>query len=239
MHLTPQQLDEYRRDGVLQLGRVLEPSVVAEAIAHLEDLRRRNVMDSPTVEPDRKSYRLLNTCSHDPWFKTLVATPAILDYAESALGTGVQHFQDNIFYKPARDGSSTSWHQDNIWWKSNPPNMLTIWIALDDVDLSNGAVQYIRGSHSHLIDPKLPFKDVNGKTYSVLAPEQVDQGKTVSFTVPAGHAVMHHCLTIHGAPPNRSDRTRRAYTIHLAQPGILKLDPKASPILRGPGAKPA
>jgi ectoine hydroxylase-related dioxygenase (phytanoyl-CoA dioxygenase family) len=111
--------------------------------------------------------------------------------------------------------------------------MLTIWIALDDADATNGAVRYVAGSHSHLVEPLLPIDDVNGMKYKVLAPDQVEVSRAITFSVPAGHAVMHHCLTIHGAPANHSPRPRRGYTVHLLQPGVLKLDPKQHPILRG------
>ena len=111
--------------------------------------------------------------------------------------------------------------------------MLTIWIALDDVDVANGAVHYVPGSHSHLIDPTMVINDTNGMTYKLLAPEQVDKLQAVSFDVPAGHAVMHHCLTVHGAPPNKSDRPRRGYTVHLAQAGVMPLDEAQHPMLRG------
>ena len=233
MGLTSQQVETYRRDGVLPLGRILEPAVVKDACAHLEALRNKNLMDNPGSGTELKTYRLLNTSTHDAWFQCIINHPTVLDAAVAILGPNVQYFQDNVFYKPARDGAPTFWHQDNIWWHSNPPNMLTIWIALDDVDSTNGAVEYVPGSHSHLIDPQLPINDVNGSSYKVLAPEQVDMKKVVSFKVPAGHAVMHHCLTIHGAPANASDRPRRGYTVHLAQPGVLQLDPVKNPILRG------
>lgn len=233
MKLSPEQIATYRRDGVLPLGRVLEPSLVTEAQDRLETLRRQNLMDNPGTDPNRKMYRLLNTTTKDPWFQCIVRHPSVLDAAESGLGPNIQYFQDNVFYKPPRDGAPTHWHQDNIWWNAEPPHMLTIWIALDDVDASNGAVQYVPGSHTHLIDPQLPINDSNGMQYKVLAPEQVDPAKAVSFKVPAGHAVMHHCLTIHGAPPNTSDRPRRGYTVHLAQAGVLELDPATHPMLRG------
>jgi hypothetical protein len=236
MGLSAQQVETFRRDGVLPLGRVLEPAVVKEAVAHLEALRAKNLMDSPTAEPDRKSYRLLNTSSKDPWFQCIINNKTMLDCVESVLGPNIQYFQDNVFYKPARDGSSTGWHQDNIWWHADPPNMLTVWIALDDVDLSNGGVQYIPGSNAHLIEPEMPVKDINGLEYKTLSPEQIakiDPKKAVSFNVPAGHAVMHHCITLHGAPPNSSDRPRRGYTVHLAQVGCVKLDPADHPVLRG------
>ena len=49
--------------------------------------------------------------------------------------------------------------------------MSWIWIALDDADDSNGAVQYVPGSQSHLRPHTLPISDVNGAKYLVLALE--------------------------------------------------------------------
>ncbi|MCE9616086.1 MAG: phytanoyl-CoA dioxygenase family protein [Lentisphaerae bacterium] len=233
MHLTRAQCEAYRRDGVLPLGRVIDETTVAVAREHLEALRQRNLMDNPSRDPERRSFRLLLVSSHDAWFKQIVSAPAVLDAAESVLGPNVQYFQDNVFYKPARDGAETAWHQDNLWWHANPPHMLTIWVALDDVDASNGGVQYIPGSHTVLIPGTQAVNDPKHGTYHMLAPEQVEVRRAVSFVVPAGHAVMHHCLTIHGAPPNNADRPRRGYTIHLQQAGLLKQDPKDAPLLRG------
>ena len=235
MKLTTEQVAAYRRDGVLPLGRVLEPALVEQARQHLETLRQENLMDMPVDRRDRKMYRLLNTSSKDPWFDCIIRHPAVLDAAESVLDGNVQFFQDNVFYKPARDGSETAWHQDNIWWHADPPNMATIWIALDDVDPSNGGVRYVPGSHATLIEPEQPHKDVSGYEYKIMSERQlaeIDQMKFVTFNVPAGHAVMHHCLTLHGAPANTSDRPRRGYTVHLAQTGCVKLDPATHPILR-------
>ncbi|MCG3146676.1 MAG: Ectoine dioxygenase [Verrucomicrobiae bacterium] len=236
MPLSPQQVATYHRDGVLPLGRVIEPVLVEEARTHLEALRAKNLMDNPSAGTARRTFRMLDTRKRDPWFQTIFTHPAVLDAAEAVLGPDIQLFQDNIFYKPARDGDATAWHQDNIWWQANPPNMLTIWIALDDVDASNGAVQYIPGSQTNLIEPETPVQDVNGLQYKALSPaqiKQIEQQQSVTFVVPAGHAVMHHCQTLHGAPPNNSDRLRRGYTVHLAQTGVVKLDPSTNPVLRG------
>ncbi len=233
MHLAETQIETYRRDGVLPLGRVLDDACVAEAREHLEALRARDLMDNPSTNPARRSFRLLNVSSHDPWFQRIVTAPAVLDAAESVLGPNIQAYQDNVFYKPARDGAETAWHQDNLWWHADPPDMLTIWIALDDVDATNGAVRYIPGSHTALIPGTQEVNDPKHGRYHMLAPEQVDADKAVSFVLQAGEAVMHHCLTIHGAPCNLGDRPRRGFTVHLQRAGLLKQDPAQVPVLRG------
>jgi ectoine hydroxylase-related dioxygenase (phytanoyl-CoA dioxygenase family) len=37
----------------------------------------------------------------------------------------------------------------------------------------------------------------------------------VQMDIPKGHLSFHHCRTYHGSGPNRSDRPRRAISLHL------------------------
>ena len=49
---------------------------------------------------------------------------------------------DQIFLKPARNGLGTSWHQDNAYFNiENPLKGLAAWIAIDDANSRNGAMQ--------------------------------------------------------------------------------------------------
>lgn len=233
MHLSATQLAAWNRDGVLPLGRVLSDAQLAEVREHLDQLMAQDKLDKPESEPGRFTYRRLNVCQFDPWFNAIVRLDAVIDPAESALGPDIQYYQDNIFYKPASVGGATPFHQDNIWWHADPPAMLTIWIALDDVDSTNGGVEYSRGSHSGLMEHTFPINDPNGAKYNVLDPARVSRETLVTYNLPAGHAVMHHCLTIHGAPANVSPRTRRAYTVSLMRAGLFGEHGKGNPLLRG------
>lgn len=236
MHLTTEQVETYRRDGVIAVGRVLDNEQLTTARSRLDQMREQELLDKPETDRGRYVLRRLDVSRGDPWFGSLVRSAAVLDVAESLLGPNLQYYQDNIFYKPASVGGPTPWHQDNIWWRSDPPNMLTVWIALDDVDAANGAVEYVRGSHSHLMDHTMPVTDPNGSTYNLIDPQRVGPElleRVVSFVVPAGHAVIHHCLTIHSSPANASPRERRAYTVTLMEAGLTSRDTNQFPLLRG------
>ncbi|MCE9590823.1 MAG: phytanoyl-CoA dioxygenase family protein [Planctomycetes bacterium] len=240
--LSREQVEAFRADGVLPLGRVLTPEQVEESRKRLEDLIARDLLDKPGTEPGRYAFRRLNVSKVEPWFGTLARLDTVLDAAESVLGPDIQYFQDNIFYKPASVGASTPWHQDNIWWHADPPDMLTIWIALDDADAGNGAVEYVRGSNvAGLIDHTVPVNDPMGITYNVIDPARVGRDKLVSYVLKPGEAVMHHCLTIHGSPVNSSNRPRRGFTVHLMRAGLSSRDLEQFPMLRGrmPEAVPA
>ncbi|MCX5659985.1 MAG: phytanoyl-CoA dioxygenase family protein [Planctomycetota bacterium] len=233
MRYTAQQIATYQRDGVLPLGKVLTDAQIQGAREHIETLIAENKVDRPESAPGKHAIRRLEVSQHDPWFMGIVRSDAIVDAGEAAIGPNVQMFQDNIFYKPASVGGSTPFHQDNIWWNVNPPAIMTIWIALDEVDETNGPVQYVRGSNTHLRDHTLPVNDPCGAKYNVIDPATIDRSKIVTFKLQPGEAVMHHCLTIHGAPENQSPRPRRAYTVHLMQAGLSPRELDKYPLLRG------
>lgn len=233
MRYTPQQIEDYRRDGVLFLGKVLTDAQVQGARDHIAQLIAGDKVDRPSSGKGQHLIRRLDASEHDPWFRELITAEVFGDIGEAALGPDVQHFQDNVFYKPASVGAPTPWHQDNIWWHGDPPELATVWIALDPVNGDNGAVQYVRGSHSRLIDHTLPVQDPGGFSYNVIDPKAVDQSRLISFTLAPGEGVLHHCLTIHGAPANVSSLPRRGYTVHLMRTGLLRRDPVKNPVLRG------
>lgn len=233
MRYTAQQAAAYQRDGVLPLGKVLTDEQIKGAREQIERLIAESKVDRPESKPGMHTIRRLEVSQFEPWFRQIVSSDPIVDAGELAVGPNVQMFQDNIFYKPASVGGATPWHQDNIWWNVNPPKIMTIWVALDEVDETNGPVQYVRGSHTHLREHTLPVNDPCGAKYNVIDPATIDKSKLVSFHLAPGEAVMHHCLTIHGSTENLSPKPRRAYTVHLMQAGLSPRDLAAYPLLRG------
>ena len=228
MYLNEDQLMTFREQGVLPLGRVLSEEEVEAGRAHLQTLI--NSEHVAVSGEDGRHLRVMRPSQLDAWFRDLLHHPGVLDATESVLGPNVQYHLDQIHYKPAREGGSGPWHHDNAYWRSDPPEMLTIWIALDDATLETGVLKYVAGSHHSLIEPRQDA-DSEDTNYN-LDEEQFDTSKVVSWTVPAGHAVMHHCLTVHGTGPNRGDRERGAVTIHLARAQARSGDFERYPLLR-------
>ena len=78
--------------------------------------------------------------------------PAIVDRIAALLGPNLDCFGTKFFPKLA-GGTSTHWHQDNFYFKLSPPNCLTVWMALDPIDGSNGLLNYVPGSHLEGVQP--------------------------------------------------------------------------------------
>ena len=45
------------------------------------------------------------------------------------------------------DSFPPEFHQDYTYWQCVTPDLITIWIPLDDVTIDNGCLQYIPKSH--------------------------------------------------------------------------------------------
>jgi len=134
----------------------------------------------------------------------------------------VRLWHDQMLYKPgqAASGKSASgnvgWHQDHGYWRCAPPDLITAWVALVDVDENNGCMQCVPGSHKWgLLDESDFFNtDLDGMKQKISALS----GKpfeSVPCRLRAGEVSFHHCLTIHGSGPNLTDLPRRSLVLHL------------------------
>jgi phytanoyl-CoA hydroxylase len=120
---------------------------------------------------------------------------------------------DQVFMKPPQIGSAKPYHQDNAYFLCHPDDdVITAWIALDDVDEENGCLRYINGSHRGGIVPHIP---VPGEPHNKAPAEKdIDLTRQASACVKKGGVVFHHGTTLHTSHRNRSKRWRRAYATH-------------------------
>jgi ectoine hydroxylase-related dioxygenase (phytanoyl-CoA dioxygenase family) len=90
------------------------------------------------------------------------------------------------------------------------------WVALDDVDESNGCMSMVPGSHlwgnAMPVLSKLPTLDALPAEY------EGHSVKTQFCPVKKGEVHFHHALTWHSSPANTSDRPRRAIAYHYMPP---------------------
>tara|TARA_B100000809_G_scaffold13504_1_gene12319 strand:- start:3595 stop:4365 length:771 start_codon:yes stop_codon:yes gene_type:complete len=126
---------------------------------------------------------------------------------------------DQMFMKPPRFGSAKPYHQDNAYFLCHPDDeVITAWIALDDVDEFNGCLRYISGSHRGPILEHLP---IPGEPYNTTpATEQIDLTQEAPACVKKGGVVFHHSKTLHTSHRNESDKWRRAYASHWGSAAV-------------------
>ncbi len=98
------------------------------------------------------------------------------------------------------------WHQDGAFWRIEPVEVVTLWLALTHSTLENECLKVVPGSH------KMKLLDVVEATEDAVFPNQIP-----------------------GSAPNRSDIWRRGLTIRYIPTSTKILNPNAaSPfLLRG------
>ena len=122
---------------------------------------------------------------------------------------GIRIWHDQALIKPPF-GNPTAWHLDNPYWSFSSRDAISIWVALDDVTLANGALFYIPGSHKTARFENVGIGEKQADLFKVY-PEW-RQVETVGCPCPAGSAVFHNGLTAHGAGANMTNKPRRAMT---------------------------
>jgi ectoine hydroxylase-related dioxygenase (phytanoyl-CoA dioxygenase family) len=207
-----QTLHDYEQDGVALIRGLFTSSQLADIRAELDRYVRDDLAAKPadarTLEADGKTVRnLWRLEQHDPALVPMVARPEIVALASRLVQSDPLLCGVETFNKPARIGSGVPHHQDNAYFCQTPPDMLTIWIAMDPVTLENGPVYYVRGSHKLGMLPTKP-SGVKGNSIGLAEPPATPLSAQFCGLLEPGDALIHHCETIHHSAPNTSDHSR-------------------------------
>jgi ectoine hydroxylase-related dioxygenase (phytanoyl-CoA dioxygenase family) len=203
---------DYERDGFVVVRNFLSAGEVAAVRAELDRYIREDLPGLPpgaaTFEADGRTVRnLWRIEQYNPALRALAERAdlrrliAELVHGEPVLA-GVETFN-----KPARIGSGVPYHQDNAYFCQAPPDMLTVWIAIDPVTPENGPVYYVQGSHLGGVLPTKP-SGVRGNSIGLAEPPPVPLAEQFRALLASGDATIHHCNTIHHSAPNPTEHAR-------------------------------
>ncbi len=207
-----QVVQNYQRDGVIQIRKFFSQEQVAEIQAEVEryicdDLDSKPA-DACTWEADGTTVRnLWRLEQHNDYFRKLADRPEITDLVAKLVQGKPVLMGVETFNKPAHIGSGVPYHQDNAYFCQSPPDVLTVWVAIDRVTVENGAVYYVFGSHK---TGMLPTKQsgVQGNSIGMAKPPATPESEQFCATLDPGDLTIHHCQTIHHSGPNRTDNSR-------------------------------
>lgn len=141
----------------------------------------------------------------------------------AALGGDAYFYSETFVCKAPRNEHGWIWHQDSSYLDyvgcgHYPPN-LSVWVALDDMTTTNGALRV------------LPFSVLEVRrvvphdfTLPWTSDDVVDFGghEGLLLTVPAGSLVVMDGALPHASDVNHSDRPRRAILIQYSRQPVLK-----------------
>ena len=176
---------------------------------------------------------LMNLWRHDARFLDIGIDPGLARKAKALLGAEeVLLFEDNVIVKLPRT-KYLPWHQDFSYWPLAEPRAVTFWIALDDIDATNGAMEVSPGTNA--LGPRLPVAFGNEQPFmveewpGVPAVPRDPRGlghPVVTYKLRAGECGIHDALVWHGSTANTSDRTRYALVLRYVASGTIWLGPR-------------
>ncbi len=223
--LTREQLQTFEQRGFVVIDDMLSADeldrygvAVDAAVAKRSRWDKRPLKERSRYE---QSFRqCINLWEDAPDVRPFTFHPRIGEVAAALLhADAVRIWHDQALYKESQ-GRETDPHLDHDYWAIEEPRTVTAWIPFDGSSENEGSMGYVPGSHKFDITAVADiftgrgFDLDHGDEARGIAPEYIN--------VPRGSVAFHHGRTIHLANPNRSDRTRRVYTVIFFADGCTR-----------------
>jgi phytanoyl-CoA hydroxylase len=163
--------------------------------------------------------RSINKIGHamhdlDPVFARFSHDPRLQQLAQR-LGTGDPRvYQSMYIFKQPHIGGEVRWHQDATYFVTEPVSVTTLWFALEPADRNNGCLWVQRGGHRTPLRERFVVDAAGSRLEKLDATPWPNQDEAEPVEVEAGTLVVFHGLLPHYSAPNRSERSRQAYTLH-------------------------
>jgi hypothetical protein len=239
--LTREQVDQFFQEGFLVIEK---PQIPAAELEWCRDILMRMILGGERRSEgrnldlaakdgagDMSSPSVLQPSLYAMELRKLSYRKTALATARQLLGANAEFAGDHAIFKPSHRGHPTPWHQDEAFREPGfDYNELSIWIAITESTVDNGAMAYI--PRSHLLG-LLPHR-LHGSTKGANTIECYDgfDAQTAAVRpIPAGAMIIHHGLTVHGAFGNKTESSRLAYILQYTTPVKMSKHIRKSPWL--------
>lgn len=236
------EIAEFEERGFLVIDLGLAPDFIERLTLGVEPLYPAEHVEQPTA-PARVQ---------DAWktvdeVRQLAVSPIVLSALEQLFGRAALPFQTLNF--PI--GTRQLTHSDTVHFNSIPSGFMAgVWVALEDIDLDNGPLQYYPGSQRlreySMQDFELEPGYANYRHYEARIQELVEAESLVPEfgTIQRGQALIWHANLLHGGAAQRDlSRSRHSQVTHYYFEGCQYYTPMNStaqgPALRDPFWIPA
>lgn len=166
--------------------------------------------------------QMLNLWEMYPAFEAYVRNGRIARMAARLTGSDeIYLYHDQALVKEPGPSAPSPWHQDQPYWPSKNPGMISCWMALDDVTIERGCMQFIPGSHKWGEFPPVDFVGDGPGLKDLLSEEQHAAWRPVPVELSAGDCTFHHGLTFHYTNANTTPHVRRALVAIFIPEGVV------------------
>jgi phytanoyl-CoA hydroxylase len=151
----------------------------------------------------------------DPVFAAFARNEKLAGLAGDLRLADPKIWQAQYIFKQPGIGGEVRWHQDATFFDSTPISVTTFWFALEDATVDNGCLWAEPGGHLG------PLRERFVREGDVITMEKLDttpwpdDSVAVPLEAKAGTLICFHGLLPHYSAPNRSPKSRHAFTLHV------------------------
>jgi len=194
---SPAEIDELRRvtDGFV------ERAARVSANDEIYDLEDSHSAAEPRVR------RLKTPHLYDPAYFRASRNAKVVAILKDLWGS-VRFDTGKLNMKSAGYGAPVEWHQDWAFYPHTNDDLAAIGIMLDDVDMENGPMLVVPGSHK---GPVWDHHGPDGRFCGAIDPARLDLdlSRALPCLGKAGSVTVHHVRAVHGSATNFSGQERR------------------------------
>jgi len=215
--LTEAQRQAYERDGFIVVPDVFSPEEIAELGRVTDEFVRASagvtandnvydLEDSHTPAEPRVRRLKAPHAIHPAYFRAS-RNAKVAEILTDLWGT-VRFDTGKLNMKSAGYGAPIEWHQDWAFYPHTNEDLAAVGIMIDDVDMENGPMMVVPGSHK---GPIYDHHGPNGRFCGAMDPEtcDIDLSRAQPCLGKAGSITVHHVRAVHGSATNFSGRPRR------------------------------
>jgi ectoine hydroxylase-related dioxygenase (phytanoyl-CoA dioxygenase family) len=212
--LNFKQVEDYHRDGYVLVESLFTPEEIENMIQAVETGGKVASTARAAVDTKGKKAKLAIwfDLGEDIW-SAASTCPRVVNSVRILLGEDAAFFHGKVMLKEAHAGGAWEWHQDYGYWYGQGfmfPNMISVFVALDEATIENGCLRVLKGSHKL---GRVEHDNVAGQVGSdpTRMKEILEQFELVNVTMKPGTALFFHSNTLHSSQANDSDKHRRSF----------------------------
>jgi len=134
-------------------------------------------------------------------------------------------YQSTYIFKQPQIGGEVRWHQDATYFVTEPQSVLAFWFALEDADRENGCLWAAPGGHRGPLRERFVVDGTTARLERIDETPWPHHNEAVALECASGTLIAMHGLLPHASAPNRSPRSRHAFTLHAVD-GTARYSPR-------------
>ena len=226
--LSEAEIAQYHRDGCVLIENFYDPADLDRINAELDRVIA-NQQDGVT-----KDNWVMSLAMQSKMISDVCRDERILDLISPIVYPGISIYSAKMTNKLPGDSQPCHWHQDDSYYIKNQESncRMSIFLPLDDVEIKDGALQVIPGSHKSGIADYRP--EGYGHCRNRIPDDLLDMDKRIYVPMKKGDILLFSALLYHGSDQNLGDKERRVFIVSYQEGTAEKGNGPQYELLRKP-----